>query len=268
MDIVALGRAMAECVAAGLVPMAVVATAGTTDFGAIDPLPEISALCRTYGAWFHVDAAYGGFFQLTERGKAKLAGIERADSLVVDPHKSLFAPYGTGMLLVRDTAPLQAAHSATGEYLKDLHPTALPHYANYGPELTRDFRGLRLWLPLWVHGVAAFRSALDEKLDLARHAYRVLRRDPGFETPLAPDLSVVVFRAADLDDVTNRKLLAGVNETGRAFLSGTMVNGRYVLRLCVLSHRSHAAHVADALSVLSDVRRECALANTTLTHGC
>lgn len=268
MDRAAAARMIAADRRAGLRPFLLVANAGTTSTGTVDRLPSLAALAAAEDLWFHVDAAYGGFFQLTERGKAKLAGIERADSLVVDPHKSLFAPYGTGMLLVRDTAPLQAAHSATGEYLKDLHPTALPHYANYGPELTRDFRGLRLWLPLWVHGVAAFRSALDEKLDLARHAYRALRRDPGFETPLAPDLSVVVFRAADLDDVTNRKLLAGVNDTGRVFLSGTMVNGRYVLRLCVLSHRSHATHVADALSVLSDVRRECALANTTFTHGC
>jgi len=268
MDRAKAARMIADDRRAGLRPFLLVANAGTTSTGTVDRLRPLAALAAAEDLWFHVDAAYGGFFQLTERGRTRLAGIELADSLVVDPHKSLFAPYGTGMLLVRDTAPLQAAHSATGEYLKDLHPTALPHYANYGPELTRDFRGLRLWLPLWVHGVGAFRAALDEKLDLARYAYRALRRDPGFETPLHPDLSIVVFRAQDLDDVANRAMLDAVNESGRLFLSGTMVNGRYVLRLCVLSHRTHACHVADALAALSDVRREYALACSTRHTGC
>ncbi|MGH3466419.1 MAG: pyridoxal phosphate-dependent decarboxylase family protein [Thermocrispum sp.] len=272
MDRAAAARMIAADRRAGLRPFLLVANAGTTSTGTVDKLGPLARLAAAEDLWFHVDAAYGGFFQLTERGRTRLRGIELADSLVVDPHKSLFAPYGTGMLLVRDTAPLQAAHSATGEYLRDLHPTALPHYANYGPELTRDFRGLRLWLPLWVHGVAAFRSALDEKLDLARSAYRTLRRHRDFETPLPPDLSTVVFRAAGLDDVQNRRVLEAVNATGRAFLSGTVVNGRYVMRLCVLSHRSHACHVREALSVLTDVRRdllgEHALACTTSVPGC
>lgn len=268
MDRAAAARMIAADRRAGRHPFLLVANAGTTSTGTVDRLGALARLAAREDLWFHVDAAYGGFFQLTERGRARLYGIQLADSLVVDPHKSLFAPYGTGMLLVRDTAPLQAAHSATGEYLKDLHPTSLPHYANYGPELTRDFRGLRLWLPLWVHGVGAFRQALDEKLDLARLAYRTFRRDPGIETPLHPDLSIVVFRAAGLDDVANRRLLEAVNETGRAYLSGTVVNGRYLLRLCVLSHRSHACHVREALAALTDVRREHALACSTPATGC
>lgn len=243
---------------AGKRPFLLVGNAGTTSTGTVDRLDELAALAARHDLWFHVDAAYGGFFQLTARGRNTLAGIELADSVVADPHKSMFTPYGTGMLLVRDTAPLLAAHSATGEYLRDLHPTSLPHYANYGPELTRDFRGLRLWLPLWVHGVGAFRETLDEKLDLARFTYHSLRRDRGFETPLRPDLSIVVFRLRDADDVGNRRLLARLNEQGRVYLSGTMMNGRYVLRLCVLSHRTHAEHVSEALAALRGARTAAA----------
>jgi aromatic-L-amino-acid decarboxylase len=144
-----------------------------------------------------------------------------------------------------------AAPHDTGAYLQDLPATAAPHYADYGPELTRGCRGLRLWLPLWTHGVAAFRDALDEKLDLARFAYHDLRRDPDFDVPLRPDLSVVVFRARG-DDDANRRLLARMNDSGRVYLSGTTVHGRYTLRLCVLSHRTHAEHLKEALQALRE----------------
>jgi aromatic-L-amino-acid decarboxylase len=191
-------------------------------------------------------------FQLTARGSERLAGIERADSIAVDPHKSLFVQYGTGVLLVRDPIALQAAHSGGGDYLQDLGTTAgLPDYGHVGPELTREFRGLRLWLPLHLHGVAAFRAALDEKLDLADLAYRQLAMDARFEVPGPPDLTVVIFRLRG-DDEPNRRLLERINGTGRIFLSTTRVEGRYFLRLNPTSHRTHATHVHEAIALIRD----------------
>jgi aromatic-L-amino-acid decarboxylase len=242
--------------AAGRRPFLLVATAGTTSTGTVDPLPELARVARDHGLWFHVDAAYGGFFQLTERGRRRLAGIEQADSLVLDPHKGLFLPYGTGVVLVRDTAWLHDAFAADGVYLQDAATGAaqLPDYADRGPELTRDFRGLRLWLPLHLHGVAAFREALDEKLDLVAHAHQELSAEAALELPWVPDLSTVVFRRRG-DDAGNRDLLQRINGTRRVFLSSTQIGGRYTLRLCVLSHRTHHEHVAAAVAAIRDAAK-------------
>jgi aromatic-L-amino-acid decarboxylase len=238
--------------AAGLRPFLLVGTAGTTNAGVIDPLDELAELAATQDMWFHVDACYGGFFQLTARGHDRLSGIERAESISLDPHKSLFLPYGTGVLLVREPACLLAAHSDEdpGSYLLDVTPGALPDYANLGTELTRDYRGLRMWLPLHLHGVGAFRAALDEKLDLAEHAYEVLASEPALDVGHPPDLSTVVFRLREAGDFANRALLDRINATRRVFLSSTRLDDRLTLRLCVLSHRSHTEHVAEALEII------------------
>ncbi|MFI9845296.1 pyridoxal phosphate-dependent decarboxylase family protein [Nonomuraea sp. NPDC051941] len=250
MDVAAAARMIADDRAAGLHPFLLVATAGTTSSGTVDPLPELGELARREGLWFHVDAAYGGGFQLTKRGRTRLAGIEAADSIVLDPHKSLFLPYGTGLLLVRDPAVLHAAHAADGRYLQDLRALdGLPDYGHLGVELTREFRGLRLWLPLHLHGVGAFERELDEKLDLAGHVHRRLAQDPRFEVPWRPDLTVVLFRLRGSDE-RNRRLLADINETRRVFLSSTTVDGRFFLRLCVLSFRTHADRVEEALGII------------------
>ncbi|MQA83588.1 MAG: aminotransferase class V-fold PLP-dependent enzyme [Streptosporangiales bacterium] len=255
MDVAAAARLIAEDRAAGLRPFLLVGTAGTTNTGTVDPLGELAELARREGLWFHVDAAYGGFFQLTARGRAAFAGIEAADSLVLDPHKGMFLPYGTGVLLVRDRATLRGAHSGEAAYLQDLGELAgLPDYADLGPELTREFRGLRLWLPLHLHGVAVFREALDEKLDLAERAYRELASDPLLEVPLKPDLSAVVFRLPG-GDRDNQRLLERINATKRVFLSSTRIDGRHTLRLCVLSHRTHADHVAEAVDIIRAAAR-------------
>jgi aromatic-L-amino-acid/L-tryptophan decarboxylase len=253
MDAGAAARMIERDRAQGRLPFLLVANAGTTDTGTVDPVAELGSLARREDLWFHVDAAYGGFFQLTERGRAVLSGIEQADSIVLDPHKSLFLPYGTGILLVRDLAPLAAAHSGEGHYLQDLDADrilsdyALPDYSALGLELTREFRGLRLWLPLHLHGVAAFRDALDEKLDLAAHAYQDLAADARLELPWEPDLSTVVFRLRGGDDTANRRLLDDINATGKAFLSSTRVQDKVTLRLCILSHRTHREHLVAML---------------------
>ncbi|WP_049571443.1 pyridoxal phosphate-dependent decarboxylase family protein [Nonomuraea sp. SBT364] len=250
MDVTAAAAMIEADRAAGLRPFLLAGTAGTTSTGTVDPLPELARLARAHGLWFHADAAYGGGFQLTRRGRARLAGIEAADSIAFDPHKSLFLPYGTGVLLVRDPGLLHAAHAAGGQYLQDIGQVGdLPDFGHLGVELTREFRGLRLWLPLHLHGVRAFEEALDEKLDQAALAHRELAGDPRLEVPWEPDLTVVVFRPRGGDDA-GRELLARINATGRVYLSSTTLGGRFYLRLCVLSVRTRPEHVRLALDTV------------------
>ena len=242
---------------AGRKPLFLVASAGTTHTGTVDPIRELAQLAAREGLWFHVDAAYGGFFQLTEQGRAKLDGIELADSIVLDPHKGLFLPYGTGVLLVRDTGSLQAARSSDGNYMQDRCKVQdLPDFSELGPELTREFRGLRLWLPLRLHGVGAFRKALDDKLVLAAHAYDDLAKDDKLELPWEPDLSTVVFRLQDGDDNANRRFLERINATNKLFLSSTSINERFTLRLCILSHRTRREHIDQMLDIIHSAARK------------
>lgn len=256
-DVDAAATAIVADQAAGRRPFLLVATAGTTSAGVIDPLAELAALARRYEMWCHVDACYGGFFQLTERGRDRLAGIDQADSISLDPHKSLFLPYGTGVLLVRKVSALAAAHTDDADYLHDLQGGALPDFAHLGAELTRGNRGLRLWLPLHLHGVQAFRAALDEKLDLAHWAHTQLVADDRLEVPYPCELSTVLFRlrgtdnsCGDNSDGDNEAFLRRINATNRVFLSSTSLDGRLTLRLCVLSHRTHADHVHEAVSII------------------
>ncbi|MFJ5985243.1 pyridoxal phosphate-dependent decarboxylase family protein [Lentzea sp. NPDC092896] len=250
MDVAQAQAMIADDRANGLRPFLVIGTAGATSTGIVDPLDDIAALAERESLWFHVDGAYGGAFQLTERGRAILTGVDRADSIAWDPHKSLFLPYGTGVLLVRSEARLRAAHVADGDYLQDLdHGTGLPDYADLGPELTREFRGLRVWLPLHLHGVAAFREALDEKHDLADHLRAELAKIDGVEV-LPSDLTVVVFRGADSEQLFKR-----LNESGRFFLSSTRLGGKFTLRICVLSHRTHREHVDEVIELIRRLGR-------------
>jgi len=260
MDPAALRAAVVRDRRAGLRPFLVVAAAGTTNTGVIDPLEAIADVAQAEGLWLHVDGAYGGLFRLTERGRALLQGIERADSVTLDPHKSLFAPYGTGALVVRDLAALQAAHAVSGHYLQDLERQEVPDFADLGPELTREQRGLRIWLPLHLYGVRVFREALDEKLTLAQHAYRRLRLEPGLELPWPPSLSIVGFRVRGASpaeaDERSRQVLERVNRTRRVFLSSTVVQGRFTLRLAILAHRSHQERIDEAVDAIAEAVRE------------
>lgn len=249
MDADAAARLIAADRAAGRRPFLLAGTAGTTNTGAIDPLGELADLAAREELWLHVDAAYGGPFRLTERGRARLDGLGRADSIALDPHKSLFLPYGTGALVVREPAALRAAHQIDASYLQDLSTdAAVPELADLGLELTREARGLRMWLPLHLHGVAAFRAALDEKLDLARMAHERLAAVPGLELPWTPGLTVVPFRARS--DALSRRLLERINASRRVFLSSTTIDGRFTLRLAILSFRTHADRVEEALELI------------------
>lgn len=248
MDVPAAARMIAEDRAAGLRPFLVVGTAGTTAAGTVDPLGDLAVLAHREDLWLHVDGAYGGFFQLTRRGRDLFTGIAAADSITLDPHKGLFLPYGTGVLLVRDPSTLRAAHAEEGPYLR-ADEGALPNYGDLGPELTREFRGLRLWLPLHLHGVDAFRAALDEMLDLAAHAHDALRRTPGIDAPWHPQLSTTVFRDVAGNSAT-RRLLDQVHASNTVSLSSTTIGHQLLIRMCVLSHRSHQTHVDDAIDLI------------------
>jgi aromatic-L-amino-acid/L-tryptophan decarboxylase len=239
----------------GFRPIALVGAAGTTNAGAIDPLRTLAGVARDAGIWFHVDAAYGGFFQLTGRGRARLTGIELADSITLDPHKSLFLPFGTGALLVRDRDDLVRAFGEDADYLRDHEPTGadeldrLPDFSSLTPELTRAWRGLRLWLPLQLHGVDAFRDALDLTLDLTEVARGVLESDPNIELVGTPDLSILTFRVVG-DDAAQDRLVAAVHRDGRVHLSSTVIDGRVAIRLAILSHRTTRATVELALELI------------------
>ena len=241
--------------AAGLNPFLVVASAGSTDVGAIDPLGEIGVIAKKHGVWYHIDAAYGGFFVLTEEGKEKLKGIETSDSLVIDPHKGLFLPYGLGVVLVKHAAKLHESHRYTANYMQDaaaLTDEASP--ADLSPELTKHFRGLRLWLPLKLHGVAPFRACLEEKLLLAKYFYAEVRK-LGFESSIEPELSVVTYRWLPRNgdaNSFNKRLLDAIVADGRVFISSTMLGGEFTLRFACLSFRTHLDTVDKLLSILGE----------------
>jgi aromatic-L-amino-acid decarboxylase len=252
--------------AAGRRPFLVVTAGGSTNTGAVDPLAAVAEICESEGLWHHCDAAYGGAFVLCPEGRARLAGIARADSITFDPHKGMFLPYGTGCLLVRDGEALRRAHGAQAEYLQDFDTRSrtneAPSPTEYGPELSRDFRGLRLWLPLMLHGAAAFREALTEKLALAERFADGLGRAIEGGAPIElvdrPQLSTVPFRlrrdpgetGPDYDR-RNAAWLEAINERRRVYLSSTRLpvadGSAFTLRVCVLSFRTHADQIDAAL---------------------
>ena len=259
-----LERQIAADRAVGLAPFFVSANAGSTNTGAVDDLPALAGLAGKEKLWLHVDAAYGGFFLLTERGRRAMAGIERADSVVLDPHKGLFLPYGTGSLLVKDAAALRRAHSVGADYLPGMQTD--PDFVDFceiSPELSRDFRGLRVWLPVKLHGLAPFRRNLDEKLDLARWATEELRKVPGIEIVAEPQLSLVAFRLAgpglsdEALDALNRRFMNRINARQRIHLTGTTARGRFVLRICVLSFRTHLPRMQEGLEDIRAAAAEC-----------
>ena len=254
MSVAALEEAFEADLRIGIRPWLVIASGGTVDTGAIDPLADIAELCRKYGAWFHVDGAYGGLFALCDEGRELLRGIEQADSVALDPHKTLFLPYGTGAALVRDGKVLQDAFSASADYIRPLGESEVgPSPADLSPELTRHFRALRLWLPLQMAGVAAFRAAQAEKLALARYFHARLSEIDGFDPGPEPQLSVVAFRYrpkdGDADEFTEG-LLKHLQQDGRVMMSGTRIDGTYYIRCAILCFRTHIEHVDQAIDAI------------------
>lgn len=240
----------------GLKPWVVVASAGSTDTGAIDPLDEIGEITKEEDLWYHVDAAYGGFFILTEDGKEKLKGIEKSDSVVMDPHKGLFLPYGTGALIVKDVEKLAEAHRFQANYMKDADiKSGVYSPAEVSPELSKHFRGLRMWVPLKLHGVKRFRDALDEKQLLARYLWEKMNSVDEIEVGPEPQLSIFMFRwnpeSEDSNDL-NRELHKLILKDGRFFLSTTEVDGTFFFRVAILSVRTHRKEVDELLSTIQE----------------
>jgi glutamate/tyrosine decarboxylase-like PLP-dependent enzyme len=236
-------------------PFLLFANAGSTDIGAVDPLKKMATIAHKNKMWFHVDAAYGGFFLLTKEGRKVLNGIELADSVIMDPHKSLFVPYGLGMLMVKEVHHLLEAFSFDANYLQDTKGKEL-EYSSYqlSPELSKHFRGLRMWLPLKLHGVKPFVASLEEKILLTQYFYLKVR-ELGFKTGPSPDLSIVLFwyepAKGDANEF-NKKILDTIQNEGSIYISSTMLENRFLLRFAVLSFRTHIEQVDSFLDQLKN----------------
>lgn len=239
----------------GLRPWLIAATAGTTDIGAVDPFEEIADIAQQGKLWLHVDAAYGGAFMLCEEGRRRLKGIERSDSLILDPHKGFFLPCGVGAVLVRDRSTLYDAFRARGVYMQDADEDTERSPCDLSPELTRPFRALRFWLPFKVLGTAPFAAALEEKLLLASYFYEQVARIPGIETGPPPDLSIVTFRylpGGGSADAFNRRLVDALRDDGRILVTSTTIAGRFTIRLAVLGYNTHLDAVDTALTAIKE----------------
>lgn len=241
---------------AGLQPWLVLATAGTTNTGAVDPLQKIGSIAKQYQTWYHIDGAYGAFFILCESGKRILQGMQESDSLILDPHKGLFLPYGSGAVLIREARQLKDAFTFQASYTQDaaasideLSPSDL------SPELSKHSRGLRLWLPLMLLGTRPFEAALEEKILLARYFHEQLQLIDGFEVGPPPDLSITTFRykpkSGDVNEF-NRRLIESIREDGRIFLSSTNLDGNFVIRLAVLGLRTHLDTIDMTIDLLKN----------------
>jgi aromatic-L-amino-acid decarboxylase len=256
MDAGAFERMVTQDLQSGLRPWLVVASAGTTDIGAIDPMPAIGDIASRHGLWVHLDAAYGGFFALCDDGRQRLRGMDRSDSIVMDPHKGLFLPFGTGAVLVKNRQAVLEAHHYQAHYMQDAEDAREEDSpGDLSPELSKHFRGLRLWLPLKLCGLAPFRAALEEKLLLARHFHARLLELPDFEVGPEPDLSICTFRyvpARGDADAFNERLVRALREDGRVFLTSTQVDGRFTIRMAALAFRTHL----DTIDLTLDLLRQ------------
>ena len=247
-----VAAAMDADLRAGRRPLFVAATAGTTNTGSIDPLGGLADLCQERGAWLHVDAAYGGFAGVTERGRELLRGIERADSVTLDPHKWLYQPYECGALLVRDDHTLRAAFQMTPDYLQDSEEAAEEvNLSDRGVQLTRSSRAFKVWLSLQYFGASAFRDAIDTSLDLAQLVCDRVLAGADLELMAPPSLGIVCFRrrfdglasSGEDADRRNAALVAGLERSGLGLVSSTVLRGRYALRICVMNHTTTRADV-------------------------
>jgi glutamate/tyrosine decarboxylase-like PLP-dependent enzyme len=241
---------------AGKHPFCVIASAGTTNTGAIDPLPELSALCREQGLWLHVDGAYGAAAIIAERGRELLAGLELADSLSLDPHKWLFQPYEIGCVLVRDRDHLRETFRILPEYLKDtqLHSDEF-NFTDYGIQLSRNFRALKLWMSIKVFGLAAFRAAIERGFVLAEFTEACLRGMPGWEIVTPAQMGIVCFRYSALDDAAHLSLVQTLLEDGFALITSTILRGQTVLRTCTINPRTTETDIRAALERLDGFAR-------------
>ena len=245
----AVASAVAADRAQGRRPFCVIATAGSTNTGAVDPLPALADLCGAESLWLHVDAAYGGPAVLCEAGRALLAGVERADSIAVDPHKWLFQPYECGVVLVRHEGALPAAFALHPEYLADVAGrTAEVNFFDRGVQLTRGFRALKLWMTIKVFGLAAMRSGIEHGIRTAERAEELLR-SAGWEIETPAQLGIVSFRRGD-DAERHLRTVTEMQADGVAAISSTLLHGVTVLRMCTINPATTIADLEATVAAL------------------
>ena len=258
-DLEALARAVADDRAAGLHPIAVCANAGTSSTGSIDPLDKLADFCAKEGLWLHVDAAYGGFAAVTDRGGQLLRGIERADSVGLDAHKWFFQPYEAGCLLVKDKETLSDAFHMRHDILQDtVWGADHPNFADIGLQLSRSARALKVWMSVQTLGMDAFRRAVENGMELAARAHDYVRASPTLEALNTPALGIVCFRVNPGDSALNESALEEVNRTvlaqmfwdDPAFMSSTMLHGTFALRMCIINHTTTWDDVRETLEAV------------------
>lgn len=254
-DTDALEQLLKDDKSAGLNPFLVVATIGTTDVGAVDNIEKIGKLTKAYDTWFHIDAAYGGYFILVDELKERFKGVESSDSLVIDPHKSLFLSYGTGIVLVKDGKKLHESHYYKANYMKDAIANAtVPSPADLSPELTKHFRGLRFWLSLKLFGLKPFKAGLLEKHLLCKYFHSAIE-SRGFIVGPKPELSVCIYKykTSQIDsNAFNERLVENIHADGRVFVSSTTIDGEIWLRMAILAFRTHKYHIDKCIDMLMD----------------
>ncbi|MGH8129676.1 MAG: pyridoxal phosphate-dependent decarboxylase family protein [Steroidobacteraceae bacterium] len=262
-----LEKAVEHAQGNGFTPIAVCANAGTTNTGAIDPLREIAAYCARQKIWLHVDAAYGGFAVLCDRGRRLLEGMEFADSISLDAHKWLFQPFEAGCVLVRDVATLVRAFSVNPEYLQDTKlGLEQVNFADRGYQLTRSFRALKVWMSIQTFGLARFREAIARAMELADAAGRQVLATDSLELLSPPSLGILCFRyrprgagwTAERIERLNETLQSRVIESGAAMISSTRLRGRYSLRLCIMSHQTVSDDVRETIDRIAEEGRRLA----------
>lgn len=263
MDVAALQRQVESDLAAGRIPVAVIGTAGTVGTGAVDPLPEIAELCRRLGVWFHVDGAYGGFAAVAGDVPESIHGMELADSLAIDPHKWLYAPLEAGCALIRDPEKHRAAYSYHPAYYH--FDEEVTNFFDFGPQNSRGFRALKVWMALKQAGRKGYQRLIADDIALARRLGETLEAHPEFEV-FTSNLSIVTFRyvpvgsrhAMDDDQLSefNKALQSRQERSGEVFVSNAVVNGRYLLRACIVNFRTTARDVAEVPEILARHGRE------------
>jgi glutamate/tyrosine decarboxylase-like PLP-dependent enzyme len=269
LPVAALAEAVSKARAAGLAPIAVCANGGTTNTGAVDPLPAIADFCAAEDVWMHVDGAYGGFAVLCESGRALLAGIERADSISLDAHKWLYQPFEAGCVMVKDVAHLVRAFSVNPDYLQDTK-LGLEHvnFADRGYQLTRSFRALKVWMSIQTFGLARFRAAIARTIQFAADAGALVTETGNLELLGPPSLGVLCFRYRPPGtewtqarvDTLNEAIQARVIQSGTAMISSTRLRGVYSLRLCIMSHQTTWDDVKGTIRRIEAFGRELSAA--------
>ncbi len=265
-DVDALAAQVAADREAGLTPFCVVANAGTIATAAIDPIDALADLCAREGLWLHVDGAFGGFAAILEDVRRQMAGVERADSISTDPHKLLLVPMEAGCVLVRDRELLRRTFSYIPTYYAAAEDPLLCDFTEYGPQLSRSFKALKVWMSLQVHGLAAYREILARTFALARHVADAAAAAPELELTAPPSMMVTCFRYVGLPgsrlrkdpqaaDRLNERILDTLVDSGRAFISRARLGERFVLRICVVNYRTTETDLDDVLTEVVRIGR-------------